>query len=105
MSRSFARFLSSLMLSKSRRRLILLFLLVVCTFALAGNAQPAPTTGQRHLRVLDSGSSGLGQADSPVQTPRSASEGTGQDAPSQWVSWGKLASIVWVLLLTAFVLA
>ena len=105
MSRSFAHFLSSLMLSKSRRRMVLLVLVVVCTLVLTSNAQRAPTAWQRHLCVLDSGSSDLGQADSPAQPPRYAPVSTGQDAPSQWVTWGSLGSIVWLLLLTALVLA
>lgn len=105
MSRSFARFLSSLMLSKSRRRMVLLLLVLVCTLVLASNSQRAPTALQRHLCVLDSGSSGLGQADSPAQPPRFVPMSTGQDAPSRWVTWGSLGSIVWLLLLTALVLA
>ncbi len=80
MSRSFARFLSSLMLSKSRRRMVLLPLVVVCTLVLASNAQPALTAWQRHLCVLDSGSSGLGQADSPAQPPRYAPVSVAQGA-------------------------
>jgi len=35
MSRSFARLLSSLMLSKSRRRMVLFLLEVICTLVLA----------------------------------------------------------------------